>query len=183
MIEQFVQANSLSCLLNGDSSIEIIPEPFRMQGSVSFHVTYSEYSNYILSLPVDTDIVLMSKYSYLRNLASSDNPKLYSCFLQDIAFAICKEIWFAERYRKDASIILPASFNGKNVKASDCLKTYPLCKDVELELLSRLSTQGFVLNKIERVRNIYLKNLAVVLFSISKVPVVMEEVNLVYDLY
>lgn len=182
MIEQYVQANSLSCLLNQDSSVELIPEPFRMQSSVTFRVSYSEYSNYILSLPVDTRIVLMSSYRYLRNLASSSNPKLYSYFLQDMAFAICKEIWFAEKYDKDASIILPTSFKGENLKVSDCIKSYQFCLDVEQELMARLNQAGFGLHSIKRVQNMLLKNLAVVLFAMSKAPAVLEEVNLVYDL-
>jgi hypothetical protein len=182
MIEQYVQANSLSCLMNEDRTIEIIPEPFRMQGSVSFRVTYSEYSNYILSLPKDTGVILMSELSYLRNLASSDNPKLYSCFLKDLAFAICKEVWFSECYAKDASIILPASYISKVMTVSAILQSYLYCRDVESELLGKVQSAGFKPFKTQRIQNIRLVQLAVVLYSMSKVPNGVEEVNLVYDL-
>ena len=182
MIEQYVQANSLSCLLNEDSTVELIPEPFRMQGSVSFRVTYSEYSNYILSLPADTGIKLMSEFSYLQNLAATCNPKLYSCFLRDISFAICKEVWFAECYKKDASVILPASFSGNTIKVSDCLESYQYCKDVELELLGKVNCAGFVIPKISSMQNLRLIQVAVVLYSLSMASQVMDEVNLVYDL-
>lgn len=182
MIEQYVQANSLSCLLNEDRMVEIIPEPFRMQGSVSFRVTYSEYINYILSLPMDSGIKLMSDFPYLRNLASTHNPKLYSCFLKDLAFAICKEIWFAESYRKDASIILPASFNNKPARVSECITSYSYCREVEPELLYKVESVGFGLQKVKREQNVHLLQLAVILYSIAKAPVVLEEVNLVYDL-
>lgn len=182
MIEQNVRANSLSCLLNADSSIEIIPEPFRMQGNVLFRVTYSEYSNYILSLQQDTDIILMSEVSYLRNLASTCNPKLYSCFLKDIAFAICKEISFAERYNKDATVILPSAYNHNTMLLSKCLASYEYCRHVEQELLNRLQTAGFGLTKVKRVQNTRLFQLAVILYSLSKVPNEVKEVNLVYDL-
>lgn len=182
MIEQYVQANSLSCLLNQDKSVEIIPEPFRMQGSVSFRVTYSEYSNYILSLPKDNCIVLMSSFNNLRNLAATGNPKLYTYFLKDLAFAICKEVWFAECYQRDASVILPASFEGQSILVSDCLKSYQYCQEVEWELMNVLQTAGFELSKVKREQNVFLKQLAVILYSMSKVPKVLEEVNLVYDL-
>lgn len=182
MIEQYVQANSLSCLLNRDSFVEVIPEPFRMQGMVSFRVTYSEYINYILSLPVDSGIILSNEFTYLRNLASSANPKLYAYFLQDMAFAICKELVFAEKYRQDASVILPASFNGNNVMASAYLESYRYCVEVEKELLNKVSTAGFGQLKVQRDHNRSLFKLAVILYFMSKVPTVMEEVNLVYDL-
>ena len=182
MIEQYVQANSLSCLLNEDCSAELIPEPFRCQGSISFRVTYSEYSNYILSLPSDSGIILMSDFSLLRNLASTGNPKLYACFLKDLAFAICKEIWFAEAYSKDASIILPASFNGNNVALSVYLKSYEACKAVEMELVDKVQSAGFRSLKTKRRQNKSLYQLAVILYYLSKITPGMKEVNLVYDL-
>lgn len=183
MIEQYVNANSLSCLFNRNKSIEIIPEPFRMQGSVSFRVTYSEYSNYILSLSPETSIVLTSDLSYMKNLATTKNPKLYSCFLKDMSFAIAKEIWYAESYKKNASIILPASFNGKDLLVSECLKSYEYCKNLEVEFLSMLSEINYTLNKIKSLHNELLFKLSIVLFSTSNVPTIMEEVNLVYDIF
>ena len=182
MIEQNVQANSLSCLLNADSSVELIPEPFRMQSNVLFRVTYSEYSNYILSLQNDSGIILMSNIDYLRSLASTDNPKLYSCFLKDLAFAICKELHYAERYRKDASVILPTAYNHNDLLLSMCLSNYSNCRDVEGELKYCLQTAGFELTKVKRIKNIRLFQLAVILYAMSKAPTVAKEVNLVYDL-
>lgn len=182
MVEHYVQANSLSCLLDETFLAEMIPEPFRMQGSVSFRVTYSEYSNYILSLPMDSGITLMSDFAYLRNLATTGSPKLYLHFLKDLSFAICKELWFAEYFSKDASIILPASFNGNDIPLSSCLQSYIYCRDVEGELLDRVQSAGFKPYRVKRQMNIALHRLAVILYSMSKVSDVMEEVNLVYDL-
>lgn len=182
MIEQCVTASSLSCLLNGDSSVEIVPEPFRMQYAVSFRVAYSEYINYILSLKENSGIKLMSDYTYLKGLASTNNPKLYSCFLQDIVFAICKELCFAERYRRDASVILPSSYKVQSLKVTECLKSYEYCRDLEPELIDCVNKKGFLLKKVERPDNKPLLQLAVVLYQLSKVTASVKEVNLVYDL-
>lgn len=182
MIEQYVSASSLSCLLNEDSSVEIVPEPFRMQYAVSFRVAYSEYINYILSLKDDSGIRLMSEISYLRNLASTSNPKLYSCFLQDIAFAIYKELCFAERYRRDASVIIPSSYSAPPLNVTDCLKSYIYCKDIEQELVNKATQAGFILSKVERSANIPLFQLSVVLYQLSKVTTKVKEISLVYDL-
>ena len=182
MIEQYVPASSLSCLLNQDISVEKLPEPFRMQGSISFRVTYSEYSEYVLSLPLDTQVILMLDCQNLRNLAANGNPVLYSWFLKDMAFAICKEIWYSEAYQKDASIILPASFNGNNIKVSDCLSYYSVSRGVESLLVHRVLSAGFESRKIQRFQNQYLFQLAVTLYYLSTIPSGMEEVNLVYDL-
>ena len=182
MVEQNVQANSLSCLLNADSSVELIPEPFRMQKNVIFRVTYSEYSNYILSLQQNTNIILANDVAYLRSLASTGNPKLYACFLQDLAFAICKEISFAERYKRDATVILPSAYNRNDILLTQCLIISHSCSDAEIELRHRIHQAGFGLTKVEKARNVQLFNVAVVLYSLSKVQTAMKEVNLVYDL-
>ena len=56
MFKQYAGVESLSCLLNEDKDFEPLPEPFRMQMHVIFHVTYSEYIKYVLSLTPDTDV-------------------------------------------------------------------------------------------------------------------------------
>lgn len=182
MIEQYVSANSLSCLLNRDSSVELIPEPFRMQYAVSFRVAYSEYINYILSLREDSGIKLMSEFGYLKSLASSNNPRLYSCFLQDTAFAIMKELCFAERYKRAASVIIPSAFNSAPLKVTDCLQSYDACKVSQYELVSRTAETGFIIKEVVCSDNIPLFKLAVILYQLSKVAVSVKEVNLVYDL-
>lgn len=183
MIEQFVKANCLSCLLNENSSVELIPEPFRMQGIVSFRVTYQEYAQYILSMTDRAGIILMADFEYLKELASSQNPKLYKCFLNDIAFAIIKEVWFAERYKKQASIIVPASLDSKqSCGVSDMLGYYKVCGDAEMLLCQRVTARGFDIKppKIEQNKNLF--KLAVVLFYLASISVNPREIDLVYDL-
>lgn len=181
MIEQYVRANCLSCLLNRNNQVEIIPEPFRMQSSVSLRVTYSEYRNYILSLPQDTLIKLCADVELLRNLASTESPKLYNYFLRDIAFAICKEVHYAEKYRKKATVIVPASFVEQTSSVSDCVQNYGYCSDVEVELKESITNAGFPLGNMSNTHNMQLYKLAVVLQALSKVPTTMKEISLVYD--
>lgn len=181
MIEQCVNANSLSCLLNADYRAEQIPEPFRMQSSVSFRVTYSEYYNYILSLRDDSPVMLMCDRRYLKSLAMGQSSRLYNCYLQDMAFAICKELAYAEAYGKDATVILPTSFNGKDVLLSDCISYYELCEVEESELFLVVNNTGFMLKSIRRAHNQKLWKLAVFLFTMSKSQNIAEEVNLVYN--
>lgn len=182
MIEQFVKANCLSCLLNENSNVELIPEPFRMQGTVSFRVTYQEYTRYILSLTNRTGIILMADFEYLKELASSQNPRLYTCFLNDMSFAIIKEVWFAERYKKKASVILPASLDSKPWSVSDVLKYYQVSGNAELLLCQKVTSRGFELKppKIEQNKNLF--KLAVILFYMASVSTNPREIDLVYDL-
>lgn len=182
MVEQYVSANSLSCLLNRNCFVELIPEPFRMQYSVSFRVAYSEYINYILSLKEDSGVKLTSDFQYLKNLVSVNHPRLYSCFLQDIAFAICKELHFAEKYNKDASVIIPTSFRNTAMKVTDCLKSYSACREVEGEMIEQVTSTGYSLKSVKRPANIPLFQLAVILYQLSKATTEVKEVSLVYDL-
>ncbi len=182
MIEQFVKANCLSCLFNEDRRVELIPEPFRMQGVVSFRVTYQEYIRYILTLTRTTGIVLAADVEYLRELASSKNPKLYSSFLKDMAFAVLKEVWFAERYNKDASIILPATLDSEPSNVSDLLEFYQYCGESERVLAVMMENAGFEHSIPRRSQNLNLYKLGVLLHYTSNSSVTLKELNLVYDL-
>lgn len=181
MLKQFVDASSLSCILNEDYDSEPIPEPFRMQRAVSFHVTYSEYINYLLSLQQDSGIVLVRDIKTLRNLAMEKNQNLYKYFLQDVAFGILKELSYAEQYARPATIILPASLNGNNVDAELCLAAFEHYKDFTAECKARVLQAGFKLPKTYRDENISLFKLAIVLYAFGKVSVSSKEVNIVYD--
>lgn len=186
MFEQNVSANSLSCLMCECSTAEIYPEPFRMQSSIVFGVTYLEYSKYILSLSEDSDIRLMANIAMLRNLASNHNPKLYSYYLADMAFAICKEIYFAECYALGASVILPINEGVNAVRVSECQQTYQTNQSVyascERELRQKLTDTGFELPKSFRDHNGTLFHVAVILYYLSKLTELTREVNIVYDL-
>lgn len=182
MLQQYAKASNLSCLLSANKDSEIIPEPFRMQSKVIFKVTYSEYINYVLSLTSAMGVKLMTANDVLSDMATTGQPKLYNCFLKDVAFAIIKELYFASVCRKTASVILPASFNNNNVGLRQFLGAYAYCSKAQSELVTRCRQLGYTLPENLTDRNAELFKLAVVLYNISMQPRAVEEMNLVYDI-
>lgn len=177
-----VSANSLSCLLDERAGVEVYPEPFRLQPTLVFSVPYSAYRDYLLSLKDDAMIRLSGKIPFLRNLASSSNPQLYKYFLRDIAFAICKEISFAEREKTDASIILPSTIDGSQILASSCKDIMLSAGQYEVSLREKISTAGFAFPKRLRAHNEALYKVAVYLHWISQLGTLNNEVGFVWDL-
>ena len=182
MITECVKANALSCLLNEDPGIEQLPEPFRMQSTVTFCVPYSEYSKYILSLRDGDGVLLMSSISLLRDLASSGSPLLFKYFLRDVAFAICKELFYATAWKHDASVILPTSSDGTVVPTSRILSLYPSAKQYESELCGKMDNAGFKVSTKLSEHNKRLYQIAVVLYHLSYQDATQKQVSLVYDL-
>lgn len=176
-----VKATSLSCMLNRNNNVELLPEPFRLQGHVAFHVAYSEYVNYIRSLDADSPIQLSAPVSRLKTLVMSQSPQLYLHYLQDMAFAIMKEVWFAEQYKTDGTIILPESNNGVT-KLSAFLHSYQYGRAKEAEFLSQVAIAGFRPNTVRRPHNVNLQKLAVCLYYLSQFQTGVSEISLVYDI-
>lgn len=181
MIEQFVKANCLSCLLNGDREMELIPEPFRMQGIVSFRVTYQEYIQYITALNSSSRVMLSASVKALKEFASFRSPRLYEYFLKDLAFAIYKEVWFAEICRKDASIILPSTLNNSPSRVSDLIGFYQSNSESEHQLISRIARTQFEYIVPENQHNINLYKLSVMLYFLSDKRTESNSVSLTYD--
>lgn len=182
MITEWVKANSLTCLLNEDPNIELLPEPFRLQRNVSFCVPYSEYSKYILSLRDSDKVQLMTSLSVLRDLASSGSPLLFKYFLKDIAFAICKELFYAAAWHKDASIILPTSSDATTVPTSQLLQLYPTAAQYEYELCTKMNDSGYKVSTKLSGHNLQMFQIAVVLYHLSYQFTTQRQVSLVYDL-
>ena len=179
MFEQYAKVDNMSCLLSENKNAETLPEPFRMQRHVIFRVTYSEYIDYVLSLTPDSGVKLMADLGTLATMAATHHPRLYNCFLQDMAFAILKELSFAEQYKQCATVILPASFNQNNISYSSLLAAYETSRCVQNELLIYMNEQGFgIPNKVSEY-NLPVLQTAVVLFFLSKKDDV-KEVNIVY---
>jgi hypothetical protein len=153
-----------------------------MQKDVSFHVTYSEYINYIISLDAESHVKLSDDLGRLKELAIVSSKELISYYLQDMAFAMCKEIYYAELYSKEASKILPCSFTGQRVNASTLLNAYNHFAQYDTVLRNQLSTAGFMFTKNISSLNAQLFKVAVSLYGFAVSKGMGEEVNLVYDL-
>ena len=182
MIDAFVKADSLSCLFHRDIASEVLPEPFRMQRDVSFHVTYSEYFSYIISLPSDSPIILSAPLQLLKELALVGNPELLRYYYLDMAFAQAKEVFFAEFFGKDASCIVPTSFNDNNIQLSSMLLAYQHYSNYYTELMRNLKASGYTFTKNVNGYNANLLKIAVILIGWSRSNKVMDEVNLICDL-
>lgn len=181
MIQSKVKADCLTAILNENHLCEIFPEPFRLRPNVLFLITYSEYITYLLSLTKTTDIMLSADVAYLQSLAKTNNFELYSLFLQDIAFAMAKEVWYAEMFAGEGSIILPFSTNGFEHTVSNYLQSYAQCKDCESVLYAKLDRANFNGLKIKSQHNDNIFRLAVVLQYMATQNPIVKEINLVYD--
>lgn len=182
MLEQYATADCLSCIFNSYRDLETLPEPFRMQDKVTFRVTPSAYTDFILTLTPHSGVRLMTQLNVLQALASADSPRLYNCFLADMAFAILKEISFAEQYKRFATLILPTAQGASNVYVSSLRENYDYVNLVAMnEMRKILDNSGFWLPTEVSKRNIDLYKAAMVLYTISKAPTAVSKVNLLYD--
>lgn len=124
----------------------------------------------------------MTDLPTLRDLAATSNPKLYKFFLKDMAFAILKELSFAEPSRKKATIILPAAFNQNDLTVSKAIQSYENCGNAQNELVRICRMKGVLLPAKISEANADLFKLTVVLYFLATTPNAVTEINFVYDL-
>jgi len=181
MIIQYAPANSLACLFSYAKKCEELPEPFRMQRSVSFRVLYDNYADFVLSLPEDTMVELATSIPDIQRAIAQGGFLSYSFFLKDMAFAIMKELHFAERYKRLSTIILPAAFGVESTPISAFAAKYNLTTGAEGSLLRAVREKGFVVKTPVTSGNRILYNTAVVLYFISQ-NTVRTQIDLNYDI-
>lgn len=182
MSEQYASPSCLSCLLDSRRELEPLPEPFRLQQDMTFRVTLSAYTEYILSLPDNASVKLMSRIDTLKSLASIKSPRLYNCFLKDMSMAMLKEISYAEEYGAGATVILPASMSSNVVATSYLLKAYgSMVLATEPEVRETLYALSYALPKAISQGNKNLFNVAVILYRLSMVPTTVKEMHFLYD--
>lgn len=182
MSEQYATASCLSCLLDSRKELEPYPEPFRLQQHMTFRVTLSTYTDYILSLPGNSGVKLLAQIDSLKALASLRSPRLYNFFLRDMAFALLKEISYAEEYDAHATIILPASDTGSVVSTSDMLSNYRQDIDqIGYQLRELLISYGYNIPRNISAINKDLFDLATIIFKLSTVKSVVKEIHFLYD--
>lgn len=182
MSEQYATASCLSCLLDSRKELEPYPEPFRLQEHVTFRVTLSAYTDYILSLPSNTGVKLLSRIDNLKALASLRSPRLYNYFLRDMAFALLKEISYAEEYKTHATVILPASDAGSVISTSDMLRNYRQDADqIRYQILGLLNSFGYNMPGYVSAINKDLFDLAAIIYKLSTAKSVVKEIHFLYD--
>lgn len=176
------KADNLSSLLDTQAGIEIMLEPYRLQPTVVVGIAYSEFLAYVRSLTANSQIKLFSGNSRLINFAGNNNPQLYNCFLSNIAFAICKEIFYAELFYGDGTVIVPSTATPTGeMPLAVFLQAFPATKVQKSELDTFLRDTNWY-TPIKRKNNLRLKELAYCLYAASLKQVQYKgELNLGYD--
>lgn len=184
MIQQFVKANQLSCLMDVNIVSERFPEPFRLQPNVQYCVTYEEYINYVMSLRADSTVKLTQRITTLVDMAQAEQMELYNCFLECMAVAIMKELHFAETYNCAGSVIIPVADTNPSL-CSDLLSLHWKGASEQAPVFVQFCRKfcGYYIPTKFNPKNEHLFRLAMVLFRISKLLKFKgSELNLVYDL-
>lgn len=169
--------DSLACLLDLKSSLEPLPEPFRMQKDAILKLPYAAYTYYV-SMKTDYELTLVDGLHVRRVLADADSPKLYQYFLKDTAFAILKELCFAEYYGEKATTIIPTSDLEHKVSMQVVNMIYESCESEGIEMVKRFNEFGYRLsNKISPL-NLQSFKLAVMLYHMSIFDRLPQEVGI-----
>lgn len=160
--------DAMTAILQQSRSQELFPEPFRLQENTAFLVSFDVYIEYVKSLSDDSPVQLTYGIPYLRTLVASSNTRMYSAFLADMAFAICKEISFSEEWYKPSSLILPTDSRSTPRTVSDFAQMYSSALVCEEELFDRINRFGYKLKRKLTERNTQLFHMAVLLYHLSK---------------
>ena len=115
-----VSADYLACLIGGTHDPLDVPLPFRGQPNIAFTIDYQEYINFLQSANY-TNLKLFTDIETLQECKDYNPRRLYSCYLQDIAFGICKELYYTNMLSGEASIILPLNSNDNSAVLADNL--------------------------------------------------------------
>lgn len=100
MIEKQLTADTLASvlILDSDHTLEPEPEPFRFQPELTLIVPFIAYQEFVHTLPGSCRLLAM--------LPSSINDQnVLRAYYTDVAFAVCKELYFAERRGKQCTVI------------------------------------------------------------------------------
>lgn len=181
MVTCQVNSGSLSSLMDTRGCIELIAEPYRLQRDVVLGVPYSEYVTYIQALPEDSSITLLSGTKQTIRSCTAKDPTLYNAFLCDVAFAICKELFYSERCGEDATVIVPIK-NGPAPMAVSKFLRIATISPFDSDKFEKLLAVHNHSQRIRSERNKQLKQLALALYSLSCLGNIRGELGLTYDL-
>ena len=175
------KAGCMAVLLDTRIGIEQAPEPFRLQPDLILTVPYSEYTKYVHSLSLDSQTVrLFSNTRATVNLSIASPERLYNTFMRDLAFAIVKEIYYAECLKENATVIVPSSERAAPMSWTVFLQKSSKMQSNMYELLDRVGKLGYHCKAVKNVHNKLLLDIADRLYTISKSESIQGELNLAY---
>lgn len=155
-----VNESSLAAILVAIRELEEYPEEFRLQKDVNFIVTFKNYMKFIdkelnvgnyLSLPVN---VLKKQIRNYQTNSQSERELSFvkRAFFFDMALAVCKELYFAEKVDRPVSNITHNMDDTIVYTDSDIENLYSenfvKLKDAELKLRNRISKKGYPLPRL-----------------------------------
>ena len=176
MVEYYAKGLDLLCLMNLNPTLEPVPEPFRLQPSVALRVTFQAYIDFVNCLPTDEESIrLAGDLLATKDFARIQSPLLYNCFLRDMAFALAKELHFAEKYKGTCTLILPSSDTARTL-SNKVLNANFLqhCSAQEQYLRNIANSYGFEVPQYISPQNVAAYRIAVYLLYLSGKPGVSE---------
>ena len=166
-----VMSDNLAPILLLDKEMEETPEPFRMQKNVLLIVSFSEYLKFIDNYLDKVDYLSTPTSMLKQYIMHNDTTRLYSSFLADMAYAVAKELHYAEKYKKSATMLVHDVSDAKVNSLSDIENMY---KDIrnftENNLHQYMGAKDFALPKFFNKDNDILWHYANVLLFFSMAP-------------
>jgi hypothetical protein len=173
-----VTSDALASLLLLEKELEPTPEPFRCQPNMQFAVDFEEYVTFCTNFLGRADL-LYTPYQKLHQLTreyrlGSDGAKreLWSAFLKDMAFAVLKELYWAESFGKGASSIIHTVQDCTTMLSEQDINLYfAKVKEVILpRAVSHFTSKGYVYPPQISVKNVKHFKYAVTMFYLADQP-------------
>jgi hypothetical protein len=179
MQTKIVNYDALAVLLLLEKEFEPTPEVFRCQPEVKFVIPFHEYIHFVelclgrmdfLATPTQELHVFTREYRLGDKEEAS--KKLFSAFLKDMAFAVCKELYYAETSGKGATSIVHSVNTGVRLSAADIDSYYAngAVASAMTSMLQRLSCKGYAMPRQISAQNSNLFKYAVVMNFLATLP-------------
>ena len=169
---QSVSADSFATMLLLDKELEPIPEPVRLQPSLTLILSYDEYIQFCKLYLEKNDYLYYRTESIKSWLATDNKEMLLKSFYADVARAVLKELHFASVRGKKATHIAHFIHGAKPLTKEDIENTY---KDIQMfaanYVMPYMADRWFpVPQYFADKENQFLWKYAVVLMFYSQVP-------------
>ena len=174
-------AGCMSVLFDSRFGIECMPEPFRLQADLLIGVSFPEYCKFVNSLSIDSGVQLITGTQQTVNLRETNVDALYVTFLRNMAFAILKEIHFAECALTEATMLLPVSSSSQGLSFVTYLQRTATLPLFTSELRSLVEPTGYWHENLRMEKNNLLFLLANRLYAIARGSGAWGELNLTVE--
>lgn len=164
-----VNTTEMSCILLMCKDLEKLPEPFRMQDNVTFLVSYQKYCDYLLTLRPRVDDYLCRPIEDLQKLVRDSSPILFNRFLEDMSYAIMRELHFSQAFAGKPTMLLPKSNNAMTMTIDECNVNFQHAYKEEKWLLTTMARNEYPVSvqNLSQGKSLMMYRLAVSLYYLS----------------